>query len=176
VATDERAAFKTRLLAAVCAIALVGWGVAGYAFWSASDAGEKAAARLRQSETARQDVARKLDEQVKAAGTFAELQGKIADAHKQLDAATRQRDDTDQQDETLRQQGDQLKAAIAGATTARDQVQSELQQLRQNVIDAQAKLEALRTQAEANLKQAQEASAAAVAQLNESRAKVDAAH
>src|SRR6516165_1476492 len=88
VASDGQSPFRSRLLAAVSVVALIGWGVAGYLFWSASNARDEAAARLMQAETARQDVAHKLDEQVKAAGMFADLQAKIAGAEKELDATT----------------------------------------------------------------------------------------
>ena len=112
-----------------------------------------------QAETARQDVAHKLDDQIRAAGTLADLQAKIAGAEKQLDATTKQSDEADQQDKALRQQGDELKAAIADATTARDQAQGELQRVQQGLADAQAKLDTLRTEAETNLKQARDATA-----------------
>ena len=156
MANDTQSPFNTRLLVAVSVVALIGWGGAGYVFWSATNARHEAAARLLQTETARQDVTRKLDDEIKAAGTFADLQTKIAGAEKQLDATTKQRDEADQQNKALRQQGDELKAATADATKARDQAQGELQRLQQGLTDAQAKLDALRTEAETNLKQARD--------------------
>ena len=175
MANDRQSPFKTRWLAAVSVVALIGWGGVGYVFWSATHARDEAAARLLQAETARQDVTRKLDDQIKAAGTSADLQAKIALAEKQLDATTKQRDEADQQDKALRQQGDELKAATADATKARDQAQGELQRLQQSLTDAQAKLDALRTEAETNLKQARDSTATVMTEVSDSRAKVDAA-
>ena len=172
MANNTQSPFKAGLLAAVSVVALIGWSVAGYVFWSASNARDAAAARLLQAETARQDVAHKLDEQTKAAGTFADLQAKIAGAEKQFDATTKQRDEADQQDKALRQQGDELKAAIADATTTRDQVQGELHRIQQGLTDAQAKLDSLRTEAETNLKQARDATATVMTQMSDFRAKV----
>ena len=59
--TDNRRS-RPAWLAAVSVVALIGWGGAGYVFWSATHARDEAAARLLQAETARQDVTRKLDD------------------------------------------------------------------------------------------------------------------
>jgi chromosome segregation ATPase len=175
VANNERAQSKTGLLTAVSVVALIGWGVAGYEFWSWSNDRDAAAAQLRQAEVVRQGVASKFDELQKAAGTLGDVQAKITDVKKQLDDATARRDEADQHYRMLQQQSDDLKTAVSAAATARDHVQGELQQVQQAVSDAQAKLDALRTQAEANLKQAQDATAAAVKQVTDSRANLDAA-
>src|ERR1700730_3325120 len=52
VATDERVPPKTGLLATVSVVALIGWGVAGYAFWSGSNELHATAAQLQQVEVA----------------------------------------------------------------------------------------------------------------------------
>jgi uncharacterized protein HemX len=103
---------KTGLLATVSVVALIGWGVAGYAFWSGSNELHATAAQLQQVEVARQDVANRLDELQKTAGTLAELQAKITDAQKQHADAPAGRTGGDQQHGGA-QQSDDLEGAVA---------------------------------------------------------------
>jgi chromosome segregation ATPase len=131
MASDSHALSRPPL-SLLIAVALLGWGVAGYAFYAAGGDREATEAKLAQTEAARAGLADELEHLRSASGQLADLQQKITAAEAELtktqaNAAEVAQNLTKLNEEVaarthdrdvLKAQADAAKAASPGATPA----------------------------------------------------------